>query len=270
MFQNDAKLRKMRTSLRILTGPAGLKDALPMQDRVASKLVTRLRDHAHPAATCIGLWSFETALTSTVGPVGAEKAMPETFQWYTDVQHQLLDTIESVVALLYDIVPVMRYLPMSPGLESSARAIGKSLWNLYSDCMHRLKDHMAAVKDSGKDFGYEGLIATIMRRQEKGKDSVNQFNAGKADSGYTEAALTTMTQFITDAATDTTMSVALSCILALATNRNILQKAQEEVDQIRDLDSKTEPTYSDIGRFSYLKACILEASPKKPKFPASC
>ncbi|KAJ4397418.1 hypothetical protein N0V93_001645 [Gnomoniopsis smithogilvyi] len=258
MFQNDAQLKRARTSLRSLTGPTGLKTALPMQDRIASKLITRLRETEYGASTCIGLWSFETAMTATMGPVGVEKAQHEILKVWTGVQHEILDTIESVVTLLYDIFPVIRYLPASPG-KRSAKAAGKILWDFYSDCFCSLKRHMSQAEKFEDNCDYWGFIATILRSQEKSEDGNGDLvKEGKFDSHYKEASLISLAEAITDAATDTTTAVALSLILALAVNRDILRKAQVEIDQLCDQDQKLEPDYSDIGRLPYLKACLLE------------
>lgn len=230
-----------------------------MQDRIASKLINRLGERSYDLETCIGLWSFETAMTATMGPVGAEIARPEILQKWTVVEHQLLGAIESAVAFLYDIIPAVRYLPGSPG-KSSAEAIGKTLYGFYNDCLCSLKRHMSHAERPENNGNYWGLMATIMRSQRVEDDTEHHANAEKIDSLFTESFLTTMAQGITDAATDTTTSVALSLILALAVNRDLLRKAQVEVDELCDRNQKNGPEYSDIGKLPYLKACILEVS----------
>lgn len=255
-FQNDAQLRRMRTSLKLLTGPEGLKNALPMQDRIASKLVTHLQEKTYSTTTSIGLWSFETAMTATMGPVGVEQARLEIFERWAQVQHGLLNALESTVSLLYDMVPALRFIPGSPG-RGSAVKVGQSLRDLYSGCMSSLKRYLAQAEDCDDDIGHWGLIATILRSQEKESATGNPPSPDKIDAHYTEEALISMAQFTTDAATDTTTSVAMSLIVALAVDHEILCKAQAEVDQAC---SESGPTYTDIGNLPYVKACVKEVN----------
>lgn len=258
VLQVDARLRRTRTSIRLLTSPVGLKDTLPMQDRIASKLVTHLRENKYSAATCIGLWGFETALTATMGPAGAEKAQVDIYQRWILRVHQILDMLESVESILYEIVPALRYLPISPG-KSLAKALGKSSIDFYKDCLISLKRHMSQAGESGENVAYWGLIATILRKQGDEEARTNMATEGKADdSRWTENALLGLAQATTDAATDTTISTASSFILALAVNQDILHKAQAEVDQMCGQDQKTEPDYSNISKLPYLKACVFE------------
>lgn len=260
LFQNDARLRRTRTSVKQLTSPAGLKDTLPMQDRIAFKLVTHLREKKYSAATCLGLWAFETALTTTVGPAAAEKAQPDIFQMWILRVHQILDMLESVESILYEIVPALRYLPVSPG-KSLAKALGKSSIDFYEDCLTSLKRHMSQAEESGENVAYWGLIATILRNQGNEEASTNMVTEGKPDIRWTKNALLGLAQATTDAATDTTISTASSFILALAVNQDILHKVQAEIDQMCGRDQKTEPEYSDISKLPYLKACVLEVGP---------
>lgn len=255
--QNDAQLRKTRTALRVLTSPIGLKDALPMQDRIASKLVSHLRENTYSAATAIGLWSFEIALTASMGPVGVETTKPDIFHRWIHRVHEVLDMLESVESFLYEILPAIRYLPASPG-KRLAKSLGESAAEFYRSCVLSLKLHMSHADETGEDVAYWGLIATILRNQENAEVKRNITDEDKLESRWTENGLRDLAQNTTDAATDTTIATVLSFIVALAVNRDVFDKAQAEIDQMCDGAQKAQPESSDIDKLIYLKACILE------------
>lgn len=247
----------MRTEIKNhLTNAASLKEALPMQDRVANKLLARLRGEGDgkvlSAETSIGLWTFEVAMTGILGPVGLEGASVELYHRWKDLEHGLLVVGESGVSALYDMLPFMRHLPrgLRPG-EEKARSIGKGLGDIYVDLFAKLKGFIVQAERTGTELKFPGMMARILLAPvEDASDD--------ASPAYTESQLRSMAQFIQDAAADTTLSTALSCIMALATNREILKRAQEEVDDICGIEAEDVPTHEHIGSMSYLRACITE------------
>lgn len=267
MFQNDAKLRRMRTALKHLTSAAGLAEALPMQDRISSKLVSQLRQKTYPAEKCIGLWSFEIAMTAIMGPVGSEEGMPELLDRWSVLQHAILEVLASSSSSLYDVMPFLKYLrPILPReAEAKARAIGTGLHEMYVDFFARLKHHLRRAEDTGGRIEYLGLVGKIMESQRLRTESKERASESEADS-YTEPQLRSMAQFVQDAAVDTTTSTAMSLILALTLHPEILRKAQDEVDEVCGQDAQDMPAHSDlIGRLPYVKACILEVRRRNPE-----
>lgn len=262
LMQNDATLRRMRTAIKYVTGPAGLKEALPMQDEVSEALISNLRDGKLPAKKCIELWSFEIAMTAVMGPVAAEEARVELLDRWTTLQHGLLEIVESALSSAYDMIPLLRVIPLVP-VKAKARAVGTGLDNMYKDLFASLKQYMARTDKSGKHTEYWGLSGTIMRMQRQGGEGAVS-DAEKTELLYSEDQLRSIAQSTLDAASDTTTSTALSCILALAANPELLRRAQEEVD--RECGTKNTPRYTDVGRLPYLKACVLEVGFKPPKF----
>lgn len=259
MFQNDTKLRRMKTAMRHVTSTSGLAEALPMQDRVSSKLISNLREKSYAPAKCISLWSFEIAVTAMMGPVGSNAGLPELLDEWTVLQHGVLDIFASVSSSLYDMVPYPELLrPIMPkAAEAKARALGAGLQKIYVDFFASLKKHLLHAEESGKDIEYLGLIGKIMEGQKQRSGRKEAASESDVDS-YTEPQLRSMVQFVQDAATDTTTATALTFILALALYPELLRKAQDEVDRVCDEQSKDMPTHLDIGRLPYVKACILE------------
>lgn len=261
-FQNDVKLRRMRTALKHVTGPSGLAEALPMQDRIAAKLVSHLRQRAYSPEKCLGMWSFEIALTAVMGPVASEEGLPELMDRWSVLQHELLDVLASGGSSAYDMMPLLAHLPrVVPGAaEAKTRAVrvGKGLNELYGGFIARLKQHLLRQETgSGKKIEYLGLVGKIMESQRMRPASKGRASEGEVDS-YTESQLIPMTQAVQDAATDTTTSTIMTCILALSTHPEILRKAQDEVDRVCEEGDQDMPSPSDIGSLPYVRACIWE------------
>lgn len=101
MMQNDEMLRRTRTAFKRLTGSAGLREALSVQEATASKLVSELSDGKESPERCIRLWGFRTAMTTIMGPVADDRASELLDEW-TVIQHRLIETIEATSKQLLD------------------------------------------------------------------------------------------------------------------------------------------------------------------------
>lgn len=249
LMQNDEMLRRTRTAFKRLTGTAGLKEALPFQDATASTFVSELCDGKESPERCIRLWSFRTAMKAILGPVADDKPSEILEEW-TQLQHRLIECIEATLSSAYDLLPILKYLPFVPGKEN-ARQIGLSLRALYTDLFDRLYFYLSQAQSSVVDVKYWGLIGSIMRDQENEKGS-----AEDSASHFTESQLKTMAQFVQDAATDTTLSTAMTCIMALTANPHLLRKVQEEVSTVCGRGNM--PSHLNVDKLPYVKACVLE------------
>lgn len=249
MMQNDEMLRRTRTAFKRLTGPAGLKEALGLQETTALKLISNLSDGIESPERCIRLWSFTTAMTAILGPVAEDKASEVLDEW-THIQHRLIESVEATMSSAFELLPFLKYLPFMPGKEN-ARQIGVSLRAVYTDLFDRLKYHLSQAQLSVVDTKYWGLIGSIIRDQEMDQESLE-----KTKSHFTDSQLKTMAQFVQDAATDTTISTAMSCIMALTANPHLLHKVQKEVDAVYGREGVT--SHTDIDRLPYVRACVLE------------
>lgn len=254
MMQNDEMLRRTRTAFKRLTGPAGLKEALSVQEATASRFISDLSVGEQSPERCIRLWSFRTAMTAILGPVADDKASEVLDEW-TLIQHRLVESVEATMSSAFELLPFLKYLPFIPGKEN-ARQIGVSLRAMYTDLFGRLRFYLSQAQSSVVDIKYWGLVGSIIRDQEREKES-----AENNQSHFTDSQLKTLAQFVQDAATDTTLSTAMSCIIALTANSHLLRKVQDEVDTV--CGRGNEPSQN-LDKLPYLKACILEVCSSYP------
>ncbi|KAL1859489.1 hypothetical protein Daus18300_009634 [Diaporthe australafricana] len=258
MMQNDEILRRTRTAFKRLTGPAGLKEALALQETTALKLISNLSDGIESPERCIRLWSFTTAMTAILGPVAEDKAAEVLEEW-THIQHRLIESVEATMSSAFELLPFLKYLPFIPGKEN-ARQIGVSLRAVYTDLFDRLKHHLSQARLSVVDTKYWGLIGSILREQE-----MDQESSEKTKSHFTDSQLKTLAQFVQDAATDTTISTAMSCIMALTAYPHLLRKVQKEVDTLYGRQGVS--SHTDIDRLPYVRACVFETLRWRPPTP---
>lgn len=61
-----------------------------------------------------------------------------------------------------------------------------------------------------------------------------------------------------EAGSDTTASTLLSYLLGVISNPAVFKKAQDEVDSVCGTDRS--PTFDDLEKFPYLRACMTEVS----------
>lgn len=216
-----------------------------MQERAADHLIAQLLQSSHQldTKTALGVYTFEIAMMAILGRNVTEATdLASLYKRWTELEHDLLVTGESGFSALYDVLPLLRYLPngLRPG-EKAARAVGEGLGAIYRKLFSQLKSQTAMGKEE-----FPGMLARCLQESQE-DDGVK----------YTEDQLQTWAQFVVDAATDTTVSVAMSCIMALATNRAVFKRAWEEVDRVCGGEM---PTGRDIMRLRYLKACVDEVS----------
>lgn len=249
MMQNDDMLRRTRTSFKRLTGTAGLREALSVQEATASKLASELSDGKESPERCIRLWSFRTAMTAIMGPVADDSASGLLDEW-TLIQHRLIETVETTMSSMYELLPFLKYVPFMPG-KQNAREIGATLRVMYTDLFGRLRWYLSQAQSSLVDVKYWGLVGSIIRDQESEKEGLE---TNKAQ--FTDSQLKTMAQFVQDAATDTTLSTAMTCIMALTANPKLLRKVQEEVETVCGRGNV--PSHIHVDKLPYIKACVFE------------
>lgn len=296
----DATHRLLRTTIKqYLTSPANLQDALPMQDRMADKLITRLRDISgkqeqggesaldldaldRAVRRCIGLWSFEISMVGVLGPVGLHEQLKdydvqqeehtestngdsknnEPSELYYEQWHYLQRAV--LVAAEAGVSQLYDMLPawvlqLISPLWSRMRLGEKHARTLGVTLREMHRDLLARLKAAIALA--ESTRGELAYEGMMAKILRSQAAGDVGASPITEAQIKTLSQTLMDAAADTTSTTLSSCLLALVTNPETLRRAQKEVDEV--CGSKM-PTGEDIERFPYLMACICEVSLAAP------
>lgn len=247
---NGPSLRRWRTAVKRLTGPAGLKDVFPIQDTVAANLITALREGKSPPSRIFELWSLTTSMAGVWGHAGIERA-PQIIDRYVEVQHDLLQLVDPSQTPPVDLIPLLRYVPYA-GWKRKARHVGKTLGDINLNLLSDVKRQLSQTPEPDNTHRL-GLIGSIYRDQQSPQE-----DSDNTAQEFSDSYLTTMAQVLMDAGTDTTTSAAMSCVLALATHPEVFKKLRDEIDKI--CGGESPPQSGDIGRLPYLNACISEAS----------
>ena len=247
-LQNDAYLKRFRSALRHLLGPAGCEQALPLQNAAAAYLACNLvltpekfQDHLHN-------WGMGTPLTAICGHRGAQKDKNLTKLFY-DNQKNWLDLLNPGSAPPVGMFPLLKYVPEILGArwKGKARELRKNQLMFYYMMLDSAKEelkHLEAGNDK-KPNGFLSLEAKLLQEQgEKG--------------GFDDHQLAYLGGGLLDAAVDTTYLSALAFIKVLAAHPEILKRAQTEVDSVCGVDSPPQPEHLD--KLPYLKACFFEVN----------
>ncbi|KAH6638978.1 cytochrome P450 [Boeremia exigua] len=244
-LQNDSNLKLFRSAIKVLLGPAGCEQALPLQDAGAAyfayNLVTApetFQDHLHN-------WGMGTPLSAICGHRGAQKDK-ELIKLFYDNQKDWLELLDPAFAPPVDMFPLLNYLPEScSAWRGKAAKVRKNLQFFYYmllDCAQAELENDRAGNNE-KPGGFLSLLARLLREQD-GKTKLDNHQLAYFGGG------------VLDAAVDTTYLTALTFIKILGGLPDVLKRAQEEVDSVSV--GGQPPRVEDLEKLPYLKACFFE------------
>lgn len=246
-LQNDAYLKRYRSAVRTLLGPAGCEQALPLQNAAAAYLAYKLvlapkelEDHLHN-------WGMGTPLTAICGHRGAQKDSDLTKLFYNN-QKNWLELLNPGSAPPVGMFPFLKYVPeFLAKWKGQAKELRKNQLSFYYMMLNSAKDELERSKagNNDKPDGFLSLMARLLQEQsEKG--------------GFDDHQLAYLGGGLLDAAVDTTYLSALAFIKALGAHPEVLRRAQAEVDSFSQADKP--PRVEDLDKLRYLKACFFEVS----------
>lgn len=246
-LQNDTYLRRYRSAIKLLLGPAGCEQAFPLQDAAAAHFAYNLvmapekfQDHLHN-------WGMGTPLTAICGHRGAQKDQ-KLIDLFYDNQKNWLELLDPGLAPPVGMFPILKYFPSFlakwKGKAANVRKNQQYFFYMMLKCAKdELENHRAGKNE--KPGGFLSLIARLLQEQD---------NKG----GFDDHQLAYLGGGLFDAAVDTTYLSALTFIKVLGGIPEVLKRAQAEVDSV-SLPGKP-PRVEDLKKLPYLKACFFEVS----------
>ncbi|UPX19718.1 uncharacterized protein EKO05_0009972 [Ascochyta rabiei] len=249
--QNDAYLKRWRSAVRYLLGPAGTEQALPLQNATAACLAYNLvltpkmfQDHLHN-------WGLGTPLSAICGHRGAQKDKNLIKLFYGN-QKNWLELLNPGSAPPVGMLPFLKYVPeFLARWKGQAKELRKNQLGFYYMMLNSAKDELERNKNRENDRpdGFVSLMERLLQEQgEKG--------------GFDDHQLAYLGGGLLDAAVDTTYLSALTFIKALGAHPEILKRAQAEVDNFSSASQP--PRLKDLEKLQYLKACFFEVLRWRP------
>lgn len=246
-LQNDTYLKRWRSAVRQLLGPAGAVQALPLQDAAASYFAhnviiapEKFQDHLHN-------WGLGTPLTAICGHRGAQKDKDLTKLFYSN-QKTWLELLNPGSAPPVGMFPFLKYVPeFLAKWKGQAKELRRNQLSFYYMMLDSAKDELKSTAggDNSKPGGFVSLMTRLLQEQgDKG--------------GFDDHQLAYLGGGLLDAAVDTTYLSALSFIKVLGAYPEVLQRAQAEVDSVSKAGRP--PRVEDLDKLPYLKACFFEVS----------
>jgi cytochrome P450 len=245
-LQNDTYLKRYRSAVRLLLGPAGCEQALPLQNAAAAYFVynliktpERFEDHLHN-------WGMGTPLTAICGHQGAQKDKDLTKLFY-DNQKNWLELLNPGSAPPVGMFPILKYVPtFLAKWKGQAAALRSNQQYFYKVMLDSAKDELKIhqVGSNPRPDGFLSLMARLLQEQD-----------GK--TGFDDHQLAYLGGGLFDAAVDTTYLSSLCFIKALGAHPEVLKRAQAEVDGVSEPGKP--PRVEDLNKLPYLKACFFEA-----------
>lgn len=246
-LQNDAYLKRYRSAVRLLLGPAGCEQALPLQNAAAAYLAYKLitapggfQDHLHN-------WGMGTPLTAICGHRGAQKDKDLTKLFY-DNQKNWLELLNPGSAPPVGMFPILKYVPaFLAKWKGKAKSLRKNQQYFYKIMLDSAKDELRLhqARRNPKPEGFLSLMAKLLEEQ-------------NTKGGFDDHQLAYLGGGLFDAAVDTTYLSSLTFIKVLSAYPEVLRRAQAEVDSV--CEAGRPPQVGDLNQLPYLKACFFEVS----------
>lgn len=139
-----------------------------------------------------------------------------------------------------EIFPFLAYVPsFLAAWKRRAARVRKGMYDVYFRTLEAAKQRHANGEDR-----FSTLFSHMLRQRERG-DKVS----------FTDSQLAFMGGGLLDGAIDTTLSSFESLVVCLTAHKDILKRAQAEVDEVC---GDRMPNNNDIGKLLFLKACLME------------
>lgn len=238
---NGPYLRRWRSAVAYLVGPAGLKQTVPMQEATSDMLVKKLTQTPSESLDHIKNWALATPLLAITGQKLEDREKQFTERFF-NAQEKWLQLLEPGNAPPVDIFPFLRWVPFADWKKKAkyVRAYMVEEYEGFLQTAKRLRNG-----DLGETPAFRSLMTKIIEDQGETKPA----------DRLSDDEIAFMGGSLLDAAVDTTWATIMSFVMFMATYPDVQAKVQEEIDSV----SRRQPPGGDlIDRLPYLQACLLE------------
>lgn len=141
-----------------------------------------------------------------------------------------------------EIFPFLAYIPaFMSEWKRRAQRVRKGMYAIYFQTLAAAKERAARG-----DAGFDTLFSHLLRRRET-----------EEKMAFTDSQLAFMGGGLLDGAIDTTLSSFESFMLCLTAYKDVMKRAQEEIDTVCEGRC---PQSDDVKNLPYLTACLMEVS----------
>ncbi|TQN70476.1 Cytochrome P450 monooxygenase patH [Colletotrichum shisoi] len=253
-MNNDHNIKKTRTALRHLVGPAELQRAMTVQTAHSAVLMKRIMEDPKSFHEHLKQWALATPLSILSGQAVSESGVLSTDNYFK-VQDSWLSFLIPAQAPPVDLFPVLKYIPKF-----------LAAWRREADDLHlamkRYRYHMlngakaqhARITQGVRGPENESIMTKLIMEGERSKDSK-----------FVDHELALFGAGVLDAAVDTLIATTSSMLLILGAYPDVQKRIQAEVDSIWQDES---PGSEDLDKAVYLRACMVEAIRWRPAVPS--
>ncbi|KAJ7886134.1 cytochrome P450 [Mycena olivaceomarginata] len=234
----DKVWRQQRRLASIALSPQGIKQYIPLQERLAAILLSELEEHPEKFASLCELTAARLILEITYG-ISVEN-MDHPYVAEAEEIFELVRKSTQPGAYLVDFLPWLKHVPkwVPFSSQSSAARTRAQIESFVSRPVEYVKEKMEEGNTK------PSLVATLLsnRSDVEGLDfeEVVKWIAGTMYNAGGESTAVTLKSFI----------------LAMALHPEVQTKAQKELDLL--LNGTRLPTVEDRASLSYVNACIKE------------
>ncbi|KAI5456084.1 cytochrome P450 [Mariannaea sp. PMI_226] len=245
LAQYGPKWRQLRKEVQALLNVTAVDSLCSIQNAEATHTLCQLLDDPAGYYDHIRRYSTAVILASVFGQRGASFQSPKVQALY-HVQDRFTGILEPGATPPVDAFPILKWLPdfLSPW-KREAREIRQEQRALYFKLLEETRAKVQRRDTTGC------FMERMLQDQQK--------------QGLSDEHVAYQGGILMEAGSDTTSSTLLSFILAMTQHPEILNKAQQEVDQVCGVERS--PNFEDLSSLKYLRCCMNEVLRWRPIAP---
>ncbi|KAK1982511.1 cytochrome P450 [Colletotrichum cereale] len=247
-MNNDHRIKKTRTALRHLFGPADLRRVLTVQAAQAALLMRDILNDPKDFQNHLQHWALATPLSVISGQSVAESGVGST-EYFFEAQETWLKFLTPARAPPVDVFPVMKYIPtFLASWKREAASLQSATMKIMYHMLDGAKMQHSKISQGTKSAENGSLMAQLLGEASK-------------DLKFQDYELASLGSGAVDAAVDTVFVTVRNMILVMGVYPDVQKRVQAEVDSIWQGGA---PGPDDLHEAKYLNACLKEVMRWRP------